>query len=643
MSALKYRRDIDGLRAVAVTLVVLFHYQFPFITGGFIGVDVFFVISGFLITGLLLKAQSVDDFSFATFYSRRIRRLLPAFLLVSLVTFVVISRYYMDDDYYIFSKSWMGSVIGLSNIFFHGQLSQYFSADAKIISLLHTWSLAVEEQFYFLWPLLLLLLKPLIKQPKFVLIFIALWLATFALSIWYAFTDPVAAYFLLPARMFELLLGCGLALFSHRLPVLKRWQSEVLSTTGLVAIVVSAVLLSGDSVFPGYNALWPTAGAALIIYAGMSNQQSLVTRLLSTQVFVFLGTLSYSLYLWHWPPVALLNYQLVELTLPIQLGLITFAFFAAWFTHAFVENSLRYRHWTLKKTFCWLILLPCFLIWLVQLTIRTNDDISFRIPAEKRELYKIMQQQNAGDLYKACFGGPDYDFDQSETCLFGNKTADGKPNSVLVGDSHGTAMIGFVEQLVAGTPYYFLAVTKASAPFISEPNIDKAFRRDKDKQRSRALQQYLIDNPSMTVFINNWWSSYMQNPQYIEYMSATVAWLIKQGHEVVIIEDVPRLPSQSHAYCLIRGATDCDIDAVQTQKNLKQANHFRAVLEQRFPEVLWINPRRAICDDEVCKTTLDGLPLYRDDHHLNYLGSKKLGDEYLRRFENPLQQLEIKE
>ena len=159
MSALQYRRDIDGLRAIAVTLVILFHYQFPLFSGGFIGVDVFFVISGFLITGLLLKVQSRDDFSFATFYSRRIRRLLPSFLLVSLVTFIVISRYYMDDDYYIFSKSWLGSVIGLSNIFFHGELSQYFSADAKIISLLHTWSLAVEEQFYFIWPLLLLLLS----------------------------------------------------------------------------------------------------------------------------------------------------------------------------------------------------------------------------------------------------------------------------------------------------------------------------------------------------------------------------------------------------------------------------------------------------------------------------------------------------
>ena len=636
MSALQYRRDIDGLRAIAVTLVILFHYQFPLFSGGFIGVDVFFVISGFLITGLLLKVQSRDDFSFATFYSRRIRRLLPSFLLVSLVTFIVITRYYMDDDYYIFSKSWLGSVIGLSNIFFHGELSQYFSADAKIISLLHTWSLAVEEQFYFIWPLLLLLLKPIIRHAKFVLIFIGLWFAAFTFSIWHAIADPVAAYFLLPARVFELMLGCGLALFAHRLPILNRWQAECLSLTGVVAIVASAILLSSESIFPGYNALWPTAGAALIIYAGMSSHASLVTRLLSTKAFVFLGTLSYSLYLWHWPPIALLNYQLVELTLPIKFGLIIFAFFAAWFTHVFVENSLRYRRWSLRKTFGLLIALPCILIWLVQLTIRTNDDISFRIPEEKRALYKIMQQQNAGDLYEACFDGADYEFDQSKACLFGNATGNGKPNSMLLGDSHATAMIGFLEQVVADTPFYFLAVTKASAAFVAEPNIDKAFADEKDKQRSRALQQYLTANPSLTVFINNWWAAYTQNSQNIEYTSATVDWLLQQGHRVVIIEDVLRLPSQSHAYCLIRGSTDCDITEAEIKDDLHYANRFRASIEERHPEVMWINPRQAICDQQGCKTTLDGLPLYRDDHHLNYLGSKKLGDEYLRRFANPL-------
>ncbi|MDG1441419.1 MAG: acyltransferase family protein [Pseudomonadales bacterium] len=641
MSALQYRRDIDGLRAIAVTLVIFFHYQFPFFSGGFIGVDVFFVISGFLITGLLLKVQSSDDFSFSTFYSRRIRRLLPSFLLVSLVTFIVISRYYMDDDYYIFSKSWLGSVVGLSNIYFHGELSQYFSADAKIISLLHTWSLAVEEQFYLIWPLLLLLCKPLIKQPKFVLIFITLWLAAFTFSTWHAIVDPVAAYFLLPARLFELMLGCGLSLFAHRLPELSRWQAESISLIGLVAIVASAILLNSESIFPGYNALWPTAGAALIIYAGMSSHTSLVTRLLSTKALVFLGTLSYSLYLWHWPPVALLNYQLVELTLPIKVSLISFAFFAAWFTHAFVENSLRYRQWSLRKTFGLLILLPCVLIWLVQLTIRTNDDISFRIPEEKRALYKIMQQQNAGDLYEACFDGADYDFDQSESCLFGNATSNGKPNSMLLGDSHATAMIGLLEQLVADTPFYFLAVTKASAPFIAEPNIDKAFAGEKDRQRSRALQQYLTDNPSLTVFINNWWTAYTQNSENIEYTSATIDWLIKQGHRVIIIEDVPGLPSQSHAYCLIRGSTDCDIDALEIKDDLHYAQLFRTSIEARHPEVLWINPRLAICDQQGCKTTLDGLPLYRDDHHLNYLGSKKLGEEYLRRFTNPLEDLQI--
>ena len=144
------RPDIEGLRALAVLLVVAYHYQFPWLTGGFVGVDVFFVISGFVITQLLVRAMSAGSFRFSEFYARRLRRLVPVFLLVSTASFLMISPFYLDDDYYLFAKSWLASLLGLSNVYYYGELSQYFAPEAQALTLLHTWSLAVEEQFYLL-------------------------------------------------------------------------------------------------------------------------------------------------------------------------------------------------------------------------------------------------------------------------------------------------------------------------------------------------------------------------------------------------------------------------------------------------------------------------------------------------------------
>ena len=187
------RPDIEGLRALAVLLVVAYHYQFPWISGGFIGVDVFFVISGFVITQLLVRAMNAGTFRFSEFYARRLRRLVPVFLLVSTVSFLMISPYYLDDDYYLFAKSWLASLLGLSNVYYYGELSQYFAPEAQALTLLHTWSLAVEEQFYLLWPALLLGAWRLGKGRLVFWPFALLWLAALALSIWLAATQRDAA------------------------------------------------------------------------------------------------------------------------------------------------------------------------------------------------------------------------------------------------------------------------------------------------------------------------------------------------------------------------------------------------------------------------------------------------------------------
>ncbi|MGY0218090.1 acyltransferase family protein [Endozoicomonadaceae bacterium StTr2] len=634
-----YRRDIDGLRAVAVSLVILYHYKFAAFSGGFVGVDVFFVITGFVISGILMRHLAEGRFSFFDFTARRIKRLLPAFLVVSFVSFLLISPFYMDEDYYIFSKSWLFALVGYSNFYFLDEFAKYFSSDAEVLTLLHTWSLGIEMQFYVIWPLLLWGLWRYIKTQAGISGFIVLLISAFGFSVYQTHTSPNAAYFLLPARLFELLLGAGLAIYGEHLPRLNRTVSEILSSAGLSFIIFSAMVLETGDLFPGYNALLPTLGTVMIIYSGMFDHRGLVSKVLSTRGLVFIGALSYSIYLWHWPPVALMNYQLIELTLFNQILLIGFTLLAAWATYTFVEARLRYRPWGLKASFLNLVLVPALMIWGVQATIRIADDISFRIPEKNRELYRIMNQQNADDIFDACFDGDNIAFDKSEACLTGKKTADGEPTAILVGDSHGTSMVGFLEELSKSTDLYTLIVTKASTPFILGKHTQEALRKDKKVARNKALQDYLSQGKPKTVFVSAWWHSYLNDERYQLYFMDMLGWLKELGHTVVFLEDVPTLPSTSYAYCALKNRTNCSIPYEDAEKQMENFYRFRANAMKRFPDVIWINPRQAMCNERRCETILEGIPLYRDDNHLNYIGSKVLGKAYLKQYENPLEAL----
>lgn len=631
-----YRADIEGLRALAVILVILYHYQVPGITGGFIGVDVFFVISGFVITQLLERAFQKDTFRFRDFYARRIRRLVPVFLLVSTATFLMISPFYIGDAYYIFAKSWMASLIGLSNLYYFNELTQYFAPETLSLSLLHTWSLAVEEQFYLLWPASLYLAYRFGKGRNAHWPFRITLVATFALSVYMASAHPAAAYYLLPARLFEFMLGTGVALFSQQLPRLNRGSAETLALIGLTLIVATALLITKHDHFPGYNALWPTLGTAMVIYAGLHQPGTFTARLLSLPVMVFLGGISYSLYLWHWPPVALMHYQLIELTWLNRLLLIAGVVVLSWLSFRFVENRYRHREWSFKKSFLIFILAPLIGIWAIQSTIRIADDISFRIPEERRELYKIIANNNPADLYKRCFKGDPVDFNKSDACLFGAEPQNGQPNSMLIGDSHAIAQIGFLEQLLKGTDYSVLMVTRASTPFLPPAIAEKAQAADPTKvARNQAISDYLGQRP-MTVFIGAWWSAYLKHGAYQAYFVDTIGWLKDQGHTVIVLEDVPELPSSSYAECLLKNMNDCSISAIEVEKALSDFYRYKEAAQQRYPDVQWINPRKVLCDEKRCQTVLNGIPLYRDESHLNNVGGIEIGQEYLRRFGNPL-------
>jgi peptidoglycan/LPS O-acetylase OafA/YrhL len=297
----KYRNDIDGLRAVAVIAVILFHYDiFPsYIRGGFIGVDVFFVISGYLITGIIFHGIDDGTYTVISFYNRRIRRIFPALFAVFCFCILAAFIFYFPFEALATGRSIVASTFFVSNILFYFR-SGYFNPDSETDPLLHTWSLSVEEQFYLAFPIVVFLIKKFSIRQRICIIGILL-LASLLYSAYVVRTDMSAAFYLPQFRAWELLFGSMLALEAVP-PISRQWLCEIVAAAGLALLCASLFLITRESLFPGPVALGPCIGTAAIIYSG-SAFPTYVARLLSFRPIQFIGLISYSLYLWHWPVI----------------------------------------------------------------------------------------------------------------------------------------------------------------------------------------------------------------------------------------------------------------------------------------------------------------------------------------------------
>ncbi len=340
---MNYRPDIDGLRTIAVVPVVLFHTGLA-LPGGFIGVDIFFVISGFLITTILWNDLQTNQFSITRFYERRMRRILPALVIVMLVSTGLATLLLLPGHLADFGKSVFAANIFLSNLYFYTE-TDYFTEAAHLKPMLHTWSLAVEEQYYILFPLILALLYRL-SQARSVLFWLGLTAITsFAAAVWMVQFDPPGAFYLPHTRAWELLLGSISALC-----VAEGWGKGLARTPMLtLGLAIGAAIMilwpmvsyGPDTVFPGLSALPPCAGAALLILTG-AYRTTAVAQVLSTTPMVFIGKISYSLYLWHWPVLVFAGYAtLAPLGVSKALGCLAVSFLLAVLSWRFIEAPFR--------------------------------------------------------------------------------------------------------------------------------------------------------------------------------------------------------------------------------------------------------------------------------------------------------------
>ena len=340
VAPLHYRADIDGLRAVAVIPVVLFHAGVPGFGGGFVGVDIFFVISGFLITSIIASEIDTGRFSIARFYQRRIRRIFPALIVV--MAFSILAGFLLltPGDLLTLGESVIATSLFVSNIFFW-QHASYFAAPLHENPLLHTWSLSIEEQFYLFYPLFLYVISRLWRPGRNILVLLGC-LASFGLCAVLVYYKQSAAFYLGPTRAWELLVGGLIALGAiprARSPL----TANGTAVAGLVLIGLSVFFYSATTRFPGLTALPPVLGAALIIWGGQ-HQNTIVHRLLSTDPFTLVGKASYSLYLWHFPLFAFSSYVKVkELGAVPIVALCALSFLLSLVSLYFVERPVPLR------------------------------------------------------------------------------------------------------------------------------------------------------------------------------------------------------------------------------------------------------------------------------------------------------------
>lgn len=353
----RYRPEIDGLRAVAVLAVVFFHAGIGF-PGGYIGVDVFFVISGFLITSLILKDLQEGRFTLANFWERRARRIIPAAVVVVLATLVGGWFLLLPTDYAMLGESALWQAIFGANIYFW-RSTNYFAGPADEQPLLHTWSLAVEEQFYLFFPLLLvgLFCFPRFRRRAILLLILGTGLlASLLLSVYGVTAHPTPTFYLLPTRAWELLCGAVVAILPAAMVPRRRLLRALLSWAGLAAIVLPCLLYDRNTLFPGLAAIPPCLGTCLFIVATAASssdgsRMALPGAMLSCRPVVFVGLISYSLYLWHWPLFAFSHYWALEpLSVTYRVGLVGAAFGLAVVSWRFVEMPFRARHLGVKRS-----------------------------------------------------------------------------------------------------------------------------------------------------------------------------------------------------------------------------------------------------------------------------------------------------
>jgi peptidoglycan/LPS O-acetylase OafA/YrhL len=636
---MNHRADIDGLRAVAIIPVVLFHAGISRVPGGFAGVDVFFVISGYLITGLILNDIATGRFSIAHFYERRVRRILPALFFVLIFTSIAAYVFLMPDDAREFGRSLFATMLFSSNLLFAKQTG-YFQTAAEMKPLLHTWSLAVEEQFYILYPLSLFVITRYLPK-RYVIVLFSLLGSSLAVSVWDVHWHRSVAFYSSAARAWELLAGGILAV---RLipPIRSQILADILAFLGLLLLIGSFLLLSGSLPFPGLNALYPVIGATLLLYSGTTHA-TIASRILSTKPFVFIGLISYSLYLWHWVLIFFFRYHFLR---PLRgwysLALISVAVTIATVSWRFVENPFRgHRRLVQSRKLLFAGAAAGSAVFVVFASVLfLTHGLPTRL--DKSVVALLASKNDYWSRRDSCI---------DRICRIGDDKV--TPSFMLWGDSHAGAIAPVFEQIAGANGISgFIAFSPACAPLLGLKRYDED-DPDKCNRFNRSVLTFIESSHIRNVFLHARWGLYAEGSRYgqeqggpalltsdrnpkADYgafaglLRTTIAELNQLDTNIIIVASVPEVrvdvPTALARTSMTGKSPTLVTPYSEFMSRQERTLGVLSAVAQMYTVQL-VYPDKLICDEISCATTRENHVLYMDSNHLSIEGATLLAPQ----------------
>lgn len=638
--SLSYRPDIDGLRAIAVMGVLVFHLNESWLGGGYVGVDVFFVISGFLMTSIIQRNLEKGSFSIIQFYERRIRRIVPALFVMFLVVSLLASNILLPNDLLDYAKSLKYALFSVSNFHFLRTAEDYFHSDISQMPLLHTWSLSIEEQFYVIHPMVMIMGNRYLKSRRGMMILVAIvGLVSLLLSQWVVSRTPEKAFYLIPWRAWELLLGSFIAL--ARLPERPGRMDPILGIAGLGMVLGSIFTFDSSTVFPGYSAAIPCMGAALLIYSGRLGK-GIVAHVLSRKPFVFVGLISYSLYLWHWPLITFCKYVFpYNSQVAVGIGLLSIILgFLSW---RFVEKPFRNPSAFGRKTIFafWSVASIAFLATAIGLT--NADGLPGRFSGEVTRYLNV----KAGSERPRSINAASDQYDASRAPVFGSPSA--TPTIAVWGDSHAGALLPVLDLIAKEAGKSFISYDMPGQPPMTEvTQLGKSSREKRDAYSKAVLKILVSDDRIQTVILHARWGSYANGgnpartglPQllykhpfktvseqetYIEQrLTDAVNKLVAARKRVVIVYPVPEpgIDVPSH-FAKLAASSQRLPDEIYygdyDRRNRKALDMLDSLMT--LPQVETIRPDKELLREGWLKIQSDGKPLFCDKDHLSAAGA----------------------
>lgn len=641
-----YRAELDGLRALAVVSVILYHADYALFSGGYIGVDIFFVISGYLITCIILEDLQRNEFSLRAFYQRRARRILPALFLVTLLTFPAFWLWLPPDEMNDYAESVVALLFFSSNFLFWLE-SGYFEISNAFKPLIHTWSLAVEEQFYLLYPLLLLSLWRL-GLKRVVITLCTIFLASLVYAEWASVFQPSAAFYLLPARAWQLLIGGLAAIFlgSGKKIDVSIALADRMSFAGLALIAYAVLVFDEFTPVQGLTLLIPVIGALLIIVYGSSSSSA--QKILCHPALVHIGLISYSAYLWHQPLLAFArNYFVAGVDPRIIAALVLLTFPLAHLSWKYIEQPFRQGNRNPHNQPLRYLLLPVLALLSLGLYGTSDEVQQNRFVQVEREMATYFDPDvDAREDESPCFFRDTIEDEKLQDCL--NNVA-GEKFAVLVGDSHAAAQSFYLRQKLLGENYGLISIVKNGCPPV--PGLME-FSPDASQSCAEFMQR-AYDRVStlgdVFTVVSAYWVHYLRNiydksnseplnllrnrdnftqaiepdphayEMALDFMAMQIGGLASQ-QQLVVVGPIPEASGRPNARIrsyLMRRMRDFEI-STSHEDYRRLGARFDELASLLPSEVVIVLPEELVCSRQVpgrCENVRNGKSLYRDQDH----------------------------